>query len=283
MKYRKKERRLVRSVRTVSQSCLSPYEPPGTWHCFAAMEALRIYPQVKTHWDLPNAREAYLPINSGGTWHVTSLCPAAMWSSTKGATVEVEEALQRLCHHCQVLLTTSDGLSSLLSDDAWWDASPIAEALLVSLLFILSHPESRAAHPMLGWVTQAARQAASCSLNLNFGEDSVLSVALCKSAAHRSSLLPEVGVFVSRELETSLFAPVLSVAGGHLLLSDEARILGENVLLTNASYSYASERAPTKMQELPFADSATAELFGSLSVAGMGVTEAAQASLLLCN
>ena len=247
------------------------------------MDALRIYPQVKTLWGLPTAGEAYLPINSGGTWHVTSLCPAAMWSSTKGATVGVEVALQHLCFHCQVLLTTSDGIASLLRDDAWWDASPIAEALFVSLLFILSHPESRASHSMLGWIAQAARQAVSCSLNQSFGEDSALSVALCKSAAHRSSLLPEVGVFVSRELDTSLFAPVLSVAGGHLLLSDEARILGGNVLLTNAAYSHIAERAPTTMQVLPFADVATAELFGSLSVAGMGVKEASQASLLLCN
>jgi hypothetical protein len=205
-----------------------------------------------------------------------------MWSSTTGALVEVEEALQNLCHHCQVVLTTSAGIASLQGDGVWWDASPLSESLLVSLLFALSHPESKAAHSMFGWITQEARYAAYLSMDRNRGGCPALSAALEKSAEHRESLLSEVGVFVSRELDTSLFAPVLSVPGGHLLLSDGARILGENVLLTNASYNPVSERGRVKMQVLPFSDVATVDLFGALSVAGLPVEEASQAALLLC-
>jgi hypothetical protein len=261
---------------------MSPYELPDKWHCFAVMEALRMYPQVKAAWDLPSAGQAYLPTNSKGTWHVTSLCPASMWSSTTGTLVEVEEALQNLCHHCQALLTTSAGIASLQGDGVWWDASPLSESLLVSLLFALSHPESKAAHSMFGWITQEARHAAYLSSERNRGGCPALSAALRKSAEHRESLLSEVGVCVSLELDTSLFAPILSVPGGHLLLSDGARILGENVLLTNASYNPVSERGPMKMQILPFSDASTADLFGALSVAGLPAEEASQAALLLC-
>lgn len=262
---------------------MAPYETPKVWHCFAAMNALRMYPRAKSGWKLPDAGEAYLPNNSNGTWHVTSLCPSAMWSSTKGALVAVEDALLHLCHHCQMLLTTSEGVASLRSDQAWWDASPIAEALLVSLLFILSHPESRAAYSVFGRITQEARNTAATAVDRQLSTPSALMVALQKSSQHRHSLLQDAGVLVSPEAETSLFAPVFSVPGGHLLLSDKSRVLGGNVLLTQASYKPVFEREPTKMRTLPFADRETVELFGALSATGLDVQAASQAALLLTN
>lgn len=266
---------LRRATRHIANRCLAPYGRSSQWHCFTAPEALAVYGAVATAWQLQPLAPLLVPYS--GVWHVSSMCPSALSSSSSLHWTTVSEVSSSLCAHCSALLSFSLSIPGLTGPSTDWVVSPIAEALLAVLLYSVATAKLTEPQGLPGWITQTARQTSQ-----SLGGSRVIDEALKMSAKKRIALLRRS--FVSSSGSSSLIAPFESRSGGVLLLSDEAYTKDSYVVLPHASVRAPLKHARqvlTDAMPVEATDRATLEVFVSLLESGLGSTDASRAASAL--
>lgn len=263
---------LRRATRHIATRCLAPYGRSSQWHCFTAPEALSVYDLAARCWDLSELSPLKVPYS--GVWHVSAECPVGVSPGLELRWTTVSEVSSGLCAHCAVLLSFSLSIPGLTDSSTDWVVSPLAEALLVVLLYSIATSKLRSTRGLPGWITQTARQAQS-----SLGGSLVIEEALKLSLKKRLSLLRQSGVY--QDPRSSLVAPFETRAGGVLLLSDEAYVKDSFVVLPRAATYVASREELHEAVLVEISDRSTLDVFVSLLVSGLDDSEASRAATAL--